>query len=299
MGMDVGVYGSAFKTCKGLFKDYGRERVMDMPISESGNLGFALGASQTGARVIFEDQFADFATEHATQLLNAATWYFRTGKPAQLLLRMPCGGGLSMGPFHSAEVEGLWSRIPGLKALYPATAQETFEALVAGYYDENPVVVFEHKGLYWGAPGIGKIDFDGDLKKVWRPRIYTEGNDMTVVALGAMVHEALKAQKNLSYSLEIINPFVLSPLEKTIMDPLIESVKKTGRLVVIEESSEQMGIGEKFISTITRSASRDYKTNPVLISAPNMPVPAAPELENWYRPSCDKIVAVAHKMMQQ
>jgi 2-oxoisovalerate dehydrogenase E1 component len=298
MGMDVGVYGSAFKTCKGLFELYGRERVIDMPISESGNLGFALGATQTGAKVIFEDQFADFATEHATQLLNAATWYFRTQRPAPLLLRMPCGSIPGMGPFHSAEVEGLWSRIPGVKALYPATAQETFEALIAGYYDPNPVVVFEHKGLYWGAPGSGKIDFDGDLKKVWRPRIYTQGNDVTVVAIGAMVHEALKAQQNIpSYSLEIINPFVLSPLEKTVMDPLIESVKKTGRLVVVEESSEQMGIGEKFISTIGRAASKHYKSNPFLIAAPNMPVPAAPELENWYRPNHQRIEEAVQEMM--
>ncbi len=111
LGLDVGRYGSAFKTCKGLIDRYGPERVIDMPLCESGLVGFALGASQVGAQPIMEFQFADFSTEAASQLgLNAGTWYFRTGCPAPILLRLPCGGGLTMGAFHSGEFEGLWSR---------------------------------------------------------------------------------------------------------------------------------------------------------------------------------------------
>ncbi len=166
-GMDVGAYGSAFKTCKGLVERYGAGRVIDMPIAESGILGFALGASQTGAEPIVEFQFADFSTEGVTQLgLNAGTWYFRTGCAAPMLLRLPCGGGMTMGAFHSGEFEGLWSRFPGLKLLYPATSQETYEALLAGFHDPNPCLVFEHKLLYWSRGG--DIDFDGDLSAVWR-----------------------------------------------------------------------------------------------------------------------------------
>ena len=186
-GMDVGVYGSAFKTCKGLVERYGADRVIDMPLAESSIMGFALGASQTGAEPIIEFQFADFSTEAVTQLgLNAGTWYFRTGCAAPMLVRLPCGGGLTVGAFHSGEFEGLWSRFPGLKLLYPATPQETYEALLAGFYDPNPCLVFEHKLLYWSRGG--DIDFDGDLQAVWRPRRYTEGTDLTLVALGAMVH---------------------------------------------------------------------------------------------------------------
>ena len=145
-----------------------------MPLCESALVGFALGASQVGGQPILEFQFADFSTEAVTQLgLNASTWYFRSGRPAPLLFRLPCGGGLTMGAFHSGEFEGLWSRFPGLKLLYPATAQETFEALVAGFYDPNPCLVFEHKLLYWSKGG--EIDFDGNLEAVWRPRRYTEG----------------------------------------------------------------------------------------------------------------------------
>ena len=144
-GLDVGVYGSAFKTCKGLLDRFGPARVIDMPLGESGIMGFALGALQTGAEPIVEFQFADFSTECASQLgLNAGTWYFRAGR-GPILVRLPCGGGLTMGAFHSGEFEGLWSRFPGLKLLYPATPQETFEALLAGFYDRNPCLVFEYK----------------------------------------------------------------------------------------------------------------------------------------------------------
>ena len=208
-GLDVGTYGSAFKTCKGLIERFGAERVIDMPLCESGVVGFALGASQVGGEPIIEFQFADFSTEAATQIgLNAATWYFRSGAEAPMLLRLPCGGGLTMGAFHSGEFEGLWSRFPGLKLFYPATAQETFEALVAGFYDRNPCLVLEHKLLYWSKSG--DIDFDGDLASVWRARRYTEGDDLTLVAFGAMVHESLAAAAQSGSGVEVWNPFVLA-----------------------------------------------------------------------------------------
>jgi len=171
LGLDVGPYGSAFKTCKGLVDRHGADRVIDMPVCESAIVGFALGASQTGGLPIVEFQFADFSTEAATQLgLNTGTWFFRSGSPAAVLFRLPCGGGLTMGAFHSGEYEGLWARFPGLKLLYPATPQEMFEALVAGFYDPNPCLVFEHKLLYWTQRG--DVDFDGRLEHVWRSRRY-------------------------------------------------------------------------------------------------------------------------------
>src|SRR5208337_1310227 len=188
------------------------------PLAESSIMGFALGASQTGAEPIIEFQFADFSTEAVTQLgLNAGTWFFRTGCAAPMLVRLPCGGGLTMGAFHSGEFEGLWSRFVGLKLLYPATAQETYEAVLAAYYDPNPCLIFENKLLYWSK--TGDIDFDGDLAKVWRPRRYCEGNDITVVAMGAMVHEALAAVNRLGCSADVWNPFVLQPLD---VDPLVQ-----------------------------------------------------------------------------
>ncbi len=284
-GMDVGTYGSAFKTCKGLVERYGADRVIDMPIAESAIMGFALGASQTGAEPIIEFQFADFSTEAVTQLgLNAGTWYFRTGCAASILVRLPCGGGMTVGAFHSGEFEGLWSRFPGLKLLYPATPQETYETLLAGFHDPNPCLVFENKLLYWSR--IGDIDFDGNLKNVWRPRRYVEGTELTLVATGAMVPLALAAAAQSGHSVEVWNPLILQPLD---IGPIAESVQKTGRLLVVQESGETQGLGDRIISLLTRECFRSLKAAPELISTADTPIPFAPELEAACRPSQEKI----------
>lgn len=292
-GLDVGTYGSAFKTCKGLIESFGPQRVIDMPLCESGTVGFALGASQTGTKPILEFQFADFSTEAVTQLgLNAATWFFRTGRQAPLLLRLPCGGGLTLGAFHSGEYEGLWSRFPGLKLLYPATPQETFEALLAGFYDPNPCLVLEHKLLYWSQGG--QIDFDGDLAAVWRARRYSEGNQLTLVAFGAMVREAISAAARFDRSVDVWNPFVLQPLD---LSPIIQSVDKTGRLLVVQESGAAQGLGDRVISLVLRQGRSALKCRPKLIAAPDAPIPFAPELESHSRPNADTIAAAIEAML--
>jgi 2-oxoisovalerate dehydrogenase E1 component len=293
VGLDIGRYGSAFKTCKGLIDRYGPQRVIDMPIGESGIMGFALGAAQVGARPIVEFQFADFSTESTTQLgLNAATWFFRSGAPMPVLVRLPCGGGLTMGAFHSAELEGIWARFPGLKVLYPATAQETFEALVAGFYDPNPCLVFEHKLLYWSK--AGDIDFDGDLERIWHPRRYTEGEALTVVAFGAMVHEVLAVVDQEGVAAEVWNPFVLQPLE---LGPILESVRRSGRLLVVQEAPRAQGLGDRVISLLAQTDPGIFRVPPVLLAAPDAPVPFAPELEQSYRPGAEAIRSAIHRLV--
>jgi 2-oxoisovalerate dehydrogenase E1 component len=294
MGLDVGPYGSAFKTGRGLFDKYGTNRVMDMPIAESAITGFALGSSQTGTRPIVEFQFSDFATECATQLgLNCGTWFFRSGSAAPVLFRFPCGGGVTLGAFHSGEYEGVWSRFCGLKLLYPFTAQEAFEALVAGFYDPNPCLVFEHKLLYGSARGAN-IQFDGNCTNVWRERQYAEGTDCTIVATGAMCDVAISASQSIKSSVDIWNPFVLSPLNPV---RIIESVKKTGRLMVIQESTEAGGMGDRIVSLVCRHCFSSLKKQPVLISAPDMPVPFAQELELFYRPSRERVAKELSKLI--
>jgi 2-oxoisovalerate dehydrogenase E1 component len=293
LGLDVGPYGSAFKTCKGLYDKFGPDRVLDMPLAESAITGFALGASQTGIHPIVEYQFADFATEAATQLgLNSATWYFRSGREAPILYRLPCGGGITLGAFHSGEFEGVWSRFCGLKLLYPFTPQETFEALVAGFYDPNPCIVFEHKLLY--ASKGGDISFDGDLPAVWRERQYGEGSDCTVVAVGAMCEVALSACLESGASCDIFNPFVLSPLK---LPRITESVKKTGRLIIVQESTETSGLGDRIISLVCRSCLSKLKKPPVLVSSPDIPVPFAPELELYYRPGKERVLQAIQQLI--
>lgn len=294
-GMDIGVYGSAFKTCKGLHANYGSDRVMDLPICESAITGFALGASQAGGRPVVEYQFADFSTEAATQLgFNTSTWFFRNDKPAPIVYRLPCGGGITLGAFHSSEMEGLWSRFCGLKMLYPFTPQETFEALIAAFYDPNPVMVLEHKLLYWSKGG--DISFNGDIESIWRPRQYCEGNDITVVSLGAMLDIVLNVQKSQGLSMDIWNPFMVNPLD---LDPVFESVKKTGRLLVVQENTEPGGLGDRIVSLVTRHCFNFLVAAPVLISAPSIPVPFAPELEAVYRPAAAQVLSAINTVMNK
>jgi len=294
LGQDIGRYGSAFKTCKGLFDKYGPARVIDMPVCESASIGFSLGASQAGVRPIFEFQFADFGTEAVTQLgLNSATWYFRSGAPAPMLIRFPCGAGVTLGAFHSGEYAGLWAGFPGLKILYPATAQETFEALVAGFYDPNPVCVFEHKRLYWSSEG--DIDFSGDLESVYRPRRYREGGDLTIVASGAMVDAACTALDGGRYTADVWNPFIFKPLA---LGPIIESVRKTGRLLVVQESSESAGPGSHIIAGVVAAAFSSLKCAPRLIASPDTPVPFARELESDYIPDVETIKSACAEVME-
>ncbi|MBD3420724.1 MAG: transketolase [Chitinivibrionales bacterium] len=292
-GQDIGPYGSAFKSCKGLIDKFGDSRVLDMPICESATVGFALGASQVDTRPIIEFQFADFATEAATQIgFNAGTWYFRAHHPAAMLLRFPCGGGITLGAFHSGEFEGLWSRFPGLKLLYPVTPQETFEALVAGFYDDNPCLVFEHKLLY--SQQGGDIDFDGNCEQVWRARQYASGDKLTIICWGAMAALMLKEAARYPGALDIWNPFVLSPAD---LSPIIESVKKTGKLLVIQESTRTAGLGNHFLAEITRECFDTLHAVPEIICAPDMPVPFARELEFHYLPNIRRICATIDSMI--
>lgn len=197
-----------------------------------------------------------------------------------------------MGAFHSGEFEGLWARFPGLKLLYPATAQETFEALVAGFYDRNPCLVFENKLLYWTRKG--DIAFDGNLPLVWRSRRYTEGTELTVIATGAMVHEALAAAAKSGRSVEVWNPMVLMPLD---LEPLVESVKKTGRLLVVQEAGRTRGLGEQIVARVVEAAFSALKCAPLLVCSPDTPIPFAPELESAYRPNQEKILTAMERLL--
>ena len=199
---------------------------------------------------------------------------------------------MTVGAFHSGEFEGLWSRFPGLKLLYPATPQETFEALLAGFHDPNPCLVFEHKLLYWS--GVGDVDFDGDLAAIWRPRRYVEGADLTVVAFGAMVHQALRAAEKFAGRVEVWNPFVLQPLDMT---PIYESIRKTGRLLVVQEAGETQGLGDRIIALAARECFAALRCPPQLVASPDTPIPFAPELEICCRPNLERIASAIGSLL--
>jgi len=290
LGQDIGTYGGAFKVTEGLLKDFGRPRVLSTPLCESASTGYAIGLASIGHRPIEEFQFADFATDATTQLvLNAATYHFRAGQKVPLVLRFPCGGGLTFGSFHSQELESALLSFPGLKALYPSTPQDAFNALLAAYEDDNPVIVFEHKGLY--RRGKHPVQWDPNYRAVWQPRHVRTGDFATIVTYGEMVLHCTDAcqyfQDEYETTFDLFDLRALSPLK---LDAIKASVARTGRLVIVHEGRKTHGFGAELVARLTEEHWGQLKAAPLRIAAMDIPVPFAPELEAAYRPSKDKII---------
>ena len=290
LGQDIGTYGGAFKVTDGLLKKFGRSRVFNTPLAESACTGYAIGLSLGGNRAIEEFQFADFTTEAATQItLNAATMHFRSGAKCPVVFRLPAGGGLTFGSFHSQELESFLLSMPGLKALYPSTPQDAFNSLLAAYEDDNPVIIFEHKGLY--RKGKGEVSWDPNYRSVWTPRHVRSGTEATVVSYGEMLHQANDAcayfEEEYEQSFDLFDLRCLSPLDLTSIEA---SLKKTGRLIVIHEGRMTHGFGAELVARLTERHFTSLKKAPLRIGALDLPVPFAPELETAFRPNTEKII---------
>jgi len=290
LGEDIGLYGGAFKVTDGLLKDFGRARVLNTPLAESAFTGYAIGLALNGHRPIVEFQFADFSTDAATQImLNAATCYFRSGASVPMVLRFPCGGGLTFGSFHSQELESLFLSMPGLKAIYPSTPQDAFNALLAAYEDNNPVILFEHKGLY--RRGKGDVGFDPEYRDVWKPKRLREGSFATLVTYGEMTAFAMEAaayfESEFELGFDVWDLRTLAPLDLTAIH---ESVATTHRIVVLHEGRRTHGFGAELVARICERHGTTLAAAPLRITAQDMPVPFAPELEAAYRPSPAKVI---------
>jgi 2-oxoisovalerate dehydrogenase E1 component len=290
LGQDIATYGGAFKVTDGLLKDFGRPRVFNTPLAESGCTGWAIGLALNGHRPIEEFQFADFVSEAFTQLtLNAATMHFRSGAKCPLVLRLPCGGGLTFGSFHSQELESVLLAMPGFKALYPSTPQDAFNALLAAYEDDNPVLLFEHKALY--RRGRASVAWDANYRSVWSPRQLRSGDFATFVTYGEMVHLADEActyfAEEYEKSFDLFDLRALAPLQ---LDAIEASLARTGRLVVLHEGRRTHGFGAELVSRLTEKHFAALKAAPLRIASLDLPVPFAPELEHAFRPTKDTII---------
>jgi 2-oxoisovalerate dehydrogenase E1 component len=290
LGQDIGTYGGAFKVTEGLVDDFGRPRVFSTPLCESASTGYALGLATNGHRAIEEFQFADFATDATTQIvLNAATYHFRAGQKVPVVFRFPCGGGLTFGSFHSQELEAAFLSFPGLKALYPSNPQDAFNALLAAYEDDNPVILFEHKALY--RRGKHPVKWDPDYRAVWQPKQLRSGDYATIVTYGEMVLLAGEAcaylEEEYEKTFDLFDLRALSPLR---LDAIKASVARTGRLVVVHEARRTHGFGAELVARLTEEHFARLKAAPLRIASLDLPVPFAPELEAVYRPTKDKIV---------
>ena len=290
LGQDIGTYGGAFKVTEGLLAAFGRPRVFNTPLAESACTGYAVGLALNGHRPIEEFQFSDFVTEAATQItLNAATYRFRSGAAVPMVFRLPTGGGLTFGSFHSQELDSFLLAMPGLKALYPSTPQDAFNALLAAYEDNNPVILFEHKALY--RRGKQPVQWDANYRSVWEPAKLRSGDHATIVTYGEMTLLAGEACDYLAGEYEkTFDLFDLRALAPLKLDAIKVSLARTGRLVVIHEGRRTHGFGAELVARLTEEHFAALKAAPLRIAALDMPVPFAPELEAVYRPSKDKIV---------
>ncbi len=290
LGQDIGTYGGAFKVTEHLLQEFGRPRVFNTPLAESACTGYAIGLALNGHRPIEEFQFADFATEATTQItLNAATMHFRSGAACPLVLRLPCGGGLTFGSFHSQELESLFLSMPGLKGIYPSTPQDAFNALLAAYEDNNPVLLFEHKALY--RRGRAPVGWDPHYRDVWQPRHVRPGDFATLVTYGEMVHLAEEAAEYFAGEYETtFDLFDLRALAPLRLEAIHASVARTGRLIVLHEGRRTHGFGAELVARLTEQNFAALQAAPLRIASLDLPVPFAPELEQEFRPTREKII---------
>jgi pyruvate dehydrogenase E1 component beta subunit len=295
-GEDVGAFGGCFGVSAGMFNEFGEERVMDTPISEGVIIGTAVGAAATGLRPIAELMFIDFATVGADQLVNQAAKmrYMFGGKiNLPMVVRLPLGAGISAAAQHSQSLEAWMAHIPGLKVVYPSTPSDAYGLLLQSIDDDNPVIFLEHKVLY-GATGevdenMAPIKFGlGDVKR--------EGSDVTIVATGKMVHEALAAAEKLSaegIEAEVFDPRTLFPFDKK---GILKSLEKTNKIVIATEENKRGSFAGE-ISAIIAEEGFDYLDAPVLrVCAMDTPVPFSPVLEKYYIPDADDIVNAVKKL---
>jgi len=288
MGQDIANYGGAFKVTEHLFEQFGRSQVLNTPLAESATVGYATGLALNGHRPIVEFQFADFATDATTQILiNAGTYHFRSGASVPLVLRLPCGS-VGLGAFHSQDLESIYPHAPGLKILYPSTPQDAFNAVLAAWEDDNPVLIFEHKRLYRSQKG--PVQFDSDYRSIWHPRQIRTGQHATLVTYGEMVHLAEEAVAYLETEYDLtFDLFDLRALAPLDLDPVRASLARTHRLAVIHEGRGRAGFGAELVSQLVETQFFDLEAPPLRITSLDTPVPFAAELEAIYRPSVESI----------
>jgi pyruvate dehydrogenase E1 component beta subunit len=298
MGEDVGVFGGVFGVSAGLYEEFGEERVRDTPISEQAIVGAGLGTALVGMRPIVEIMFGDFVTVAMDQVVNqAAKARYMSGGKAQvpLTIRITTGAPGSAAAQHSQSPEGWFMNVPGLKIAIPATPYDAKGLLKTAIRGEDPVLFFEHKMLYAVEGDVPEEDYTVPFGQV---AVRREGNDATLIAIGGMLPRAMEAADRLDergISVEVVDPRTLVPLDTAA---LVESVKKTGRAVIVHEAHRRAGPGAEIAAVLAEDAI-GYLDAPVLrVATKNVPFPYNPELEAFILPSVDDIVNAVEGMVK-
>jgi pyruvate dehydrogenase E1 component beta subunit len=299
IGEDVGVYGGAFGVSAGLVQTYGAERVIDTPISEAGIAGACIGAALTGMRPVGEIQFMDFITISMEQLvLQAAKIRYMFGGKATvpMVLRTPAGSGTGAAAQHSESLENWFVHVPGLKVVMPSNAYDAKGLLLSAIQDENPVIFVEHKLLYKTKAHVPEEMYTIPLSKT---HIAREGGHLTVIATSVMVQRALQAAEILAQEgieIEVIDPRTLMPLDD---QPIIQSVIKTGKALVVHEAVRTGGFGGEVVSRIMESEAFGYLEAPVRrLAGLDIPIPYNRTLEANTVPQVQNIVDEARKLVK-
>ena len=279
MGQDIAEYGGAFKITEGFVEEFGKARIRNTPICESAVVGAALVLSLEGYKAIMEMQFADFATVGFNQIINnLAKMHYRWGQNADVVIRMPTGGGVGAGPFHSQSNEAWFVHTPGLKVVYPSTAADAKGLLIAAINDPNPVLYFEHKALYRSVSGpVPEEYYEVEIGKA---RLVTSGDDISIITYGAGVHWAMDYAKNHpDISIHILDLRTLLPLDYTAIK---EAVAATGKVLLLHEDTLIGGIGGEIASWIAENCF-DHLDAPVMRCASlDTPIPFNTDLEKNY-----------------
>jgi pyruvate dehydrogenase E1 component beta subunit len=299
MGEDIGVYGGAFQVTGDLVERFGSDRVIDMPISELGGAGLAVGAAMTGMRPIFEFQFSDFATLAMEQIVNqAAKMRFMLGGEVSvpLVMRFPAGSGTGAAAQHSQSLEAWLAHVPGLKVIQPATPHDAKGLLLAAVQDPDPVMIFEHKLLYKVKGPVPEGHYTVPIGKAEIRRV---GRDATIVATSIMVQKSLEAAEILQsegIDVEIVDLRTIRPIDR---ETVINSVKKTTRLLCVYEAVKTLGIGAEISAMVAESEAFDYLDAPIMrLGGADSPIPYNPELEKSVVPQVPDIVAGIRNLVQ-
>jgi len=298
-GIDIGPYGGANGVTKGLYEEFGPERVVDMPIAELGYVGLGVGAAATGIRPVIELQFSDWITLPSEMIINQAAkmrYMFGGVLEMPLVIRAPIGAYLSAGAQHSNSFESMFSFVPGIKIVTPSTPYNAKGLLKSAIRDNNTVLFFEHKKLYGVKGHVPEEEYTIPLGEA---EIVREGSDVTVVTYAYMRQFCMEAAKQLEsegINLEIIDLRTVDPLDQ---ETFLNSVKKTHRLVVVQETWKDCSISSE-VAAIAAEKALYYLDAPVIrVTAEDVPMPFSPVLEERVLPSVDKIIDAVHQVLER
>ncbi|MBN1865367.1 MAG: hypothetical protein JW808_10735 [Victivallales bacterium] len=297
IGEDIGVYGGAFGVTRGMIEKFGSGRIIDSPLSEAGFVGVAIGAAMLGARPVVEIMFMDFITLAVDQLVNQSAklrYVFGPQSKCPVVIRVACGAGRGYGPTHSQTFAPWFCQIPGIKVFAPSSVQDAHDLMRQAIYDDNPVVFLEHKQLY-----AKEGDLNTRLKgKPAGTRVLKKGSDISIVAYSLMTDESLSAAGILDadgISAEVLGMGILSPMD---IVPVVESVKKTGRLLVAAEEHNNCGVAAEIACRVVEQA-YDYLDAPICrLTLPDIPIPASPALEHEAMPDKKDIAEAAKRLVE-